>query len=617
MPVNLRVYNGGQGTAVGHSDSTGYLDTDLQALLSGAAVSPDPVGSAEARAFVRAEHVAPLVNYACGRNAIISVRNTGSLSLTRIGEGKACKPHAILEKSLKSSALKKEREKLERLLTFVGRPTRPTGHLLLFGPRACDPVSPNLSTHPRTDFSHGVEAGAKYRIGSLTTIQEALQSSGFFPDRFADATDNTAPPDTPDPRWAGLVGWWWTLTYITHQFDALRTYANRDFTVNGQTRKGKDLGDWTFSWDDDHNIVAAAFSVSIPMGILHIGPTPIAERGVGMLFSNIPNAAAVPPDAFTGDYDLHDLIRLDVAGNPYQPAVTPDPLAAPVHRGPTALPTTAVPPLLPPRTRLVDELEELRAHYLYRQRAGGFADTYARLIQHGPQNLYRAFRRQQREAANQALATGIRQLTARMPARPAGPGAPGRRAPGRPLPPVNTARQELEAAQQQLMREYRGAIEDLVHQDPLVAALYDPDEGSVVAFAPPTAPAGNPRVFVMRNLDQLIQFYGDVGLHALNDPFTRGKGLEKDVKAHLSLPMRTFWAAEKAAGNTRDKFGFGSPASRGQPWMRLTNAFQAGNQPPDVTVGRRAALPGWKREQAMWTSSPAEGSHRQIIGSKS
>jgi hypothetical protein len=58
-----------------------------------------------AREFVTAEHMDAIAAYCKKNHVILSVRDTGSLSLDRIKEGAKPKPHSILEKSIKASSL--------------------------------------------------------------------------------------------------------------------------------------------------------------------------------------------------------------------------------------------------------------------------------------------------------------------------------------------------------------------------------------------------------------------------------------------------------------------------------------------------------------------------------
>lgn len=59
------------------------------------------------REFVTKEHKEAIAKYCKQKNIILSVRDTGKLSLDRIEEGAKPKPHTILEKSIKESSLAK------------------------------------------------------------------------------------------------------------------------------------------------------------------------------------------------------------------------------------------------------------------------------------------------------------------------------------------------------------------------------------------------------------------------------------------------------------------------------------------------------------------------------
>lgn len=60
-----------------------------------------------AQEFVTKEHMHAISNYCKKHNVIIAIRETGSLSLSRIQQGAKPKPHSILEKSIKAGTLKK------------------------------------------------------------------------------------------------------------------------------------------------------------------------------------------------------------------------------------------------------------------------------------------------------------------------------------------------------------------------------------------------------------------------------------------------------------------------------------------------------------------------------
>jgi len=57
--------------------------------------------------FVTEEHMNAIAKYCQQKNIILSVRDTGKLSLDRLEEGAKPKPHSILEKSIKESSLAK------------------------------------------------------------------------------------------------------------------------------------------------------------------------------------------------------------------------------------------------------------------------------------------------------------------------------------------------------------------------------------------------------------------------------------------------------------------------------------------------------------------------------
>ncbi len=77
--------------------------------------------------FVTAEHQKAIAAYCKKNNIILSVRDTGNLSLQRINEGAKAKPHTILEKSIKESSLATAHPEAAKALKeggkFDGTPT--------------------------------------------------------------------------------------------------------------------------------------------------------------------------------------------------------------------------------------------------------------------------------------------------------------------------------------------------------------------------------------------------------------------------------------------------------------------------------------------------------------
>ena len=80
------------------ADSTGRA-VDIGRFRNPAAVTAE---------FVTREHMNAIGKYCRAKNVILSVRDTGKLSLDRVEEGAKPKPHTILEKSIKPSSLQKQ-----------------------------------------------------------------------------------------------------------------------------------------------------------------------------------------------------------------------------------------------------------------------------------------------------------------------------------------------------------------------------------------------------------------------------------------------------------------------------------------------------------------------------
>jgi hypothetical protein len=94
----------------------------LHARIGWAAVEEE-LTQYEPDQFIRKEDIRTFFDYAVSRQVYVSVRRTGGNSITRLGEGGACKPHAILDKSIKPASISKEQETLAKLQKMLADTT--------------------------------------------------------------------------------------------------------------------------------------------------------------------------------------------------------------------------------------------------------------------------------------------------------------------------------------------------------------------------------------------------------------------------------------------------------------------------------------------------------------
>ncbi|MDF5713958.1 MAG: DUF4157 domain-containing protein [Rhizonema sp. NSF051] len=200
--------------------------------------------------FVTAEHKKAISNYCKKMNVILSVRDTGKLSLDRLQEGAKPKPHTILEKSIKESSLAKAHPEaaaalkkgvvldvplniggvsLDDLKGFVGHWNEDTGELL--GVR----VAPK-------DVELGEEEGI---LGLVHPDPKDAHSTGirklqpFIEDR------NTDKPYIPLSKFAefcaALPGGKWKHFLYTGDYDLHEVYKHNKALVEGSKDKARVL----------------------------------------------------------------------------------------------------------------------------------------------------------------------------------------------------------------------------------------------------------------------------------------------------------------------------------------------------------------------------------------
>lgn len=267
----------------------------------------------------------------------ISVRKTGQDSLKRIGEGHPTKPHAILDKSLKPGSV----GNLSTLMTHL-RAQYAGKKLSLVATDSHKAVASE-----QTVIFQGVEKNTN----ELVTHLEALwQDAGF-------SNAATCP-------YFGMVGWWVTVYH-----------------------EGKPVP----HPDDVARGVEKPKSLKVPVGYLRVGD--IGAKGQAKIPSGVPKAfakgATVLPDAYTGDYDLHDVFYgSEESGFQRRPFLSTD--------------QTLVAPAVfkkPVGEKEYDTFARLLNWSIQRRRnivAGSTApgtpdDGYANVVQHGSQNVYYAF----------------------------------------------------------------------------------------------------------------------------------------------------------------------------------------------------------------------------------
>lgn len=241
----------------------GVADQDLQTLFK--------VQTGEERyAFMCAGDALNMAAYVQLHDVFISVRNTGCQSVARLSEvdaGYACKGHDILGKSIKPKSLNKARTDLTGAIATL--PTDKNARVRFT--KTPSATSPWWSPGGNCSLPSAYDTWSAYSAcGPLRSFLEQL-----------------TPPVAIVPKASGFVGWWVEIEIQIQDKAELTT-------------------------------------LSVPIGILKVGPSPFAADpekmpmvsagtpcGVGVSFAQLASptgpttASGAPVDAYTGDYDLH------------------------------------------------------------------------------------------------------------------------------------------------------------------------------------------------------------------------------------------------------------------------------------------------------------------------
>jgi hypothetical protein len=339
--------------------------SDLALLVSGraapgCAATPKfeiPQSNPPARyCFVRSDDVKPFCDFAAKEKVFISVRNSGEDTVARLvqsGHGYACKPHEILEKTLKGKSLAKCKESVQLALSDIAA-ARSATFTLECQKADQDPVWWNKTLPGLTTGTPGAATGAAAITSILNYVKDTL----------------LLPPLASDIRFTGFVGW---LVWL--KINATSPVFKRESTDPSPSRTNVFL--------------------SIPAGVLYVGPKAKdknADKPHGMAkhFTDIKQLSDLPLDSYTGDYDLHCVYSME-------PYYTDSKAVTGEIRTATAMKESGRKSQQGVLGSLYSELVD---HSLYRKRdivayeekypalptPGN--DRYANLIQHGPQGQY-------------------------------------------------------------------------------------------------------------------------------------------------------------------------------------------------------------------------------------
>jgi hypothetical protein len=198
--------------------------------------------------FVTAEHKQAIATYCKKNNVILSVRDTGNLSLQRINEGAKAKPHTILEKSIKESSLAtahpeaakalKNGEKLDGTLMiegvslndlkgFVGHWDKRTSKLL--GVRV-----DKRDTKPKTSAKVARGSGTGNKESEHTHDLLLLQS-------YLEGKDTDSPyiPLKKFEEFKKAFGGKWTHYLYTGDYDLHEVYKHNKTLLEGSREKAR------------------------------------------------------------------------------------------------------------------------------------------------------------------------------------------------------------------------------------------------------------------------------------------------------------------------------------------------------------------------------------------
>ncbi len=420
-----------------------------------------------AGAYVREADIPIFLEFAAANQVYVGVRRTGSPSVERLAATYACKPHYILEKTLKAKTIEPVEEALIRLegaLKTLFGSTADGAHRLLVELRPPlrlgneQRAMGDASQKPeRLELKKGDLFPGGARANDLLKGEKACSAADEDTARafLTYALECLERANKDDVK--GLVGYWFRLR-VEWQSAAKPSPGEDDWKSQAFTLEPTLAGE---------KPLRLPLDVDVPLGILRVGPRDqapepdearksrrsglkIAARfGLPVPFAELDRLKKTPPDAYTGDYDLHCLFK-KLTAPASLPALVKDsasPTAAGARQveGTVARPQTAmkqhgrevgqetaksdlerlkgethqsgehkkryeVPEVKVHSSWDLDLLTELGSMVYWlgvgldrtRAEVGGPAtwaapkqvrDRYARLIQHGPQSLYERFLR--------------------------------------------------------------------------------------------------------------------------------------------------------------------------------------------------------------------------------
>ena len=242
----------------------------------------------------------------------ISVRRTGAPSIVRIGEGHPTKPHAILDKSLAPKRAKDIADQFKYLKAYVEHSKKNSWRMRL------------RASKEHMDVLSGLPNGPNLPANLKKAVMEddGVPLASLIPDLEQTLAGKLA----PESPFIGFVGWWVTVELRDGGGPWIKMKA------------GEDTKD----------------QMSIPVGFLKLGSLKVSKTGgrvaehpkghpVGFL-----DHAGI--DAYTGDYDLHDVYLGTSAGGANRRAFVSSP-ATDVVTGHSTGPREG---LRPSTTRLPD-----------------------------------------------------------------------------------------------------------------------------------------------------------------------------------------------------------------------------------------------------------------------
>ena len=382
--------------------------------------------------FIRSEDIQKFIEFAETHNMYIGVRDTGALSLNRIGEGCACKPHNILEKSIKNKSVLKEYEKFKAIQNVVTSSANAAANGLIFRfiPRVKqrDEFLP-FYTYENVTFALGIQEDLEFEDPSPGQVGEFLKiDKEIRPDQVTKdpAIVQTLPrnkvlvidssetgswrdlmnlvehqfgtvlnqrKDDVNPRFAGYVGAWATLVV---EATSSASTSSASLSALPAVHSGGALAQQhpPTPFNVDRKDVSTVI-VNVPMGVLRVDgkrpssrATPAPKYGDEVDLATISGISGTgPADSYTGDYDLHEVFITKPGGRVTEPSPLP---AAP----PGA--TTGSPGLTDISS--IEQSLKILLNYKRKIVTGAWtqqptleSDDLSSRVQHGPQNMYRQF----------------------------------------------------------------------------------------------------------------------------------------------------------------------------------------------------------------------------------